>query len=446
MPEKLTTEEFIRRAKEVHGDKYDYSISDCKGRSKNLNILCKVHGVFEQTAHNHLIGMGCKKCFIDRHTLTTEEFTKRAKEVHGDTYDYDCVDYKKAKIKVKIKCPLHGYFWQTLDKHINRKHGCPKCSDEKAGSSQKSNRDEIIKRAIEIHGNTYNYDNLVYKNIDTPVNIICKIHGSFLQTPYHHISKASGCPICANILRGTNQTLSTKEFIFKANKIHNNKYDYSNVDYKRSTDKVCILCPIHGEFLQIAGQHLSGRGCPKCKTDKTRLIHLSNTKEFVGRAKKVHKNKYNYSKVEYKNSQLKVIIICPTHGEFLQTPNAHLRGSGCSKCFRSAGEDKIEDWLKKHKIKFKPQKMFNTCKSKRKLRFDFYIASKRMLIEFDGGQHFKPIEWFGGVIAFKRLKQRDRIKTKWAKRNNYKLIHISHKKVDEIGDILGKLFKVNKTL
>jgi len=129
--------------------------------------------------------------------------------------------------------------------------------------------------------------------------------------------------------------LTKENFIQKAKNIHNNKYDYSKVEYINNHTKVCIICPEHGEFWQTPGSHLSGCGCKKCYNKIQSKSKLSSLNKFIEKAKKVHGDKYNYSKVEYIDSQTKVCIICPEHGEFWQTPNNHLRGQGCIKCFNN---------------------------------------------------------------------------------------------------------------
>lgn len=120
---------------------------------------------------------------------------------------------------------------------------------------------------------------------------------------------------------------NTNSFIEKANQVHNNRYTYNNTQYTNSRNKVVITCPIHGDFEQIAAEHIRGKGCPYCGGTKK-----SNTKEFIEKAKNVHGDKYNYDKVVYKNNYTKVVIICPIHGEFEQTPNNHLNGQDCPLC------------------------------------------------------------------------------------------------------------------
>ena len=121
--------------------------------------------------------------------------------------------------------------------------------------------------------------------------------------------------------------ITTEDFIERANKIHNNNYDYSLVDYKNNKTKVKIKCNIHGIFEQLPSGHLMGKGCFNCNSPK-RL----NNKSFIEKAKKVHGNKYDYSLVEYITGQKKVKIICKKHGLFEQLPYSHYNGSGCKKC------------------------------------------------------------------------------------------------------------------
>lgn len=145
-----------------------------------------------------------------------------------------------------------------------------------------------------------------------------------------------------------------EEFIIKSKKIHGNKYDYSKVDYVNNTMKVCMICPEHGEFYQTPKDNLNGCGCPKCALNKRRDKRRKNVNDFITEAKKVHGDKYDYSKVEYMNANTNIIIICPIHDEFKQTAHNHLRGQGCPKCSNSKkGEyqkSNTEDFIKKSKL------------------------------------------------------------------------------------------------
>jgi len=277
--------------------------------------------------------------------LTTEEFIQKAKQTHGDKYDYSLVNYKGNKNKVKIICPEHGDFSQRADHHVNGAN-CKMCS----------------------------YTKLIANN-----------------------------------------------FIEKAKAIHGDKYDYSLVDYINNITKIKIICQKHGVFEQYPCNHLQGKGCISCSgTSKL-------TKEiFVRRAKQTHGDKYDYSLVKYKNNYTKVKIICQKHGVFEQQPIHHLNGNNCPICNESKGELRIARILDENNIKYKRQYRLDDCKNIKPLPFDFYILDKNVLIEFDGEQHYKPVNFFGGVEGFKQRQKNDDIKTKYCKDNNIKLIRIKH--------------------
>ena len=192
---------------------------------------------------------------------TTEQFIEEARKVHGDKYDYSNSVYEGKDIKLKIICRKHGEFWQTPANHIRGKQGCPKCKYEKLSFNQRSNKEEFIKKANKLHKGKYKYIG-EYINNRTSTTIVCPIHGEFLQTPHVHLS-GHGCPKCANNIRHT-----TESFIAKATEIHNGKYLYTNTEYENAHSKVKIICPIHGEFEQVAYYHLQGAGCPKCNESK----------------------------------------------------------------------------------------------------------------------------------------------------------------------------------
>jgi len=168
-----------------------------------------------------------------------------------------------------------------------------------------------------------------YINHNKNITIICPIHGEFKQKPFIHISR-HGCKKCGN------NSILEPQFIINANKVHNNKYQYK--DFLSLTQKCTIICPIHGEFKQIAGKHLSGQGCKKCGSQKY------FKKDFVKISNKVHNNNYNYSKINYIDSRHNVDIICPIHGIFSQEPREHLQGAGCPKCVSTISKIS-QQWL-----------------------------------------------------------------------------------------------------
>ena len=287
--------------------------------------------------------------------------------------------------------------------------------------------EQFIKEAKEIHGDKYDYSLVDYKNDRSKIKIICPVHGVFEQIPNSHL-RGGGCLKCK-----TDNMFSNKEdFIKKAKEFYGEKYDYSLVEYIDSKTKIKIICPAHGEFETTPNRILSRHGCPECSKEK-KLEENKNS--FFQVSKKIHDDKYNYSKVNYVNNYTKIEIICPVHGSFWQEPGEHKRGRGCPKCNESSGEKKIEIFLKENNINYETQKRFKELKG---LSYDFYISSKNILIEFNGEQHYKPIEYFGGEKTFKKQVNNDNKKKKFAKLKGIKLLSISFKEFSKIEKILRK--------
>ncbi len=198
MGKKLTTEEFIAKAKLVHGNNYSYSKVAYINNSTNITITCFIHGDFEQMPNKHMLGRGCYACgkTSSRNTRSsnTSEFIIKSKEIHNNKYNYNKVNYTCSKTKVTITCPVHGDFEQTPNSHLNN-GGCDKCGRIKSNEAKKITQEEFINRSISIHKNTYGYSKVAYINNTTKVNIVCNIHGDFEQRPADHL-KGHGCPSC----------------------------------------------------------------------------------------------------------------------------------------------------------------------------------------------------------------------------------------------------------
>ena len=197
----MNTQLFIEKAKEMHGDKYDYSKVEYINAKTNVIIICKEHGECMQTPNNHLTGYGCKKCgrvnTSNKQRGNTEEFIRKAIEIHGNLFDYSKVEYgENINTKVIIICNIHGEFQQSPLNHLQG-NGCRTCGIITTAYKQRGNTKEFIERAIEKHGYKYDYSKCNYISIDDKLTIICKKHGEFNQVAYSHII-GQGCPICVN--------------------------------------------------------------------------------------------------------------------------------------------------------------------------------------------------------------------------------------------------------
>lgn len=188
---------FISRSEIKHHHKYDYSRVEYKGVDIPVTIICPEHGEFKQTPYNHLLGHGCPSCGGTK-KITTEEFIKRAREIHGDKYDYSKTEYINNTTKICIICPKHGEFWQTPNKHLSG-HGCHKCGRKIVAEKQLLTNEQFINQAKLIHGDKYDYSKVVYTGYEEYVTIICPEHGEFKQTPDSHLH-SGGCPKCGSTL------------------------------------------------------------------------------------------------------------------------------------------------------------------------------------------------------------------------------------------------------
>lgn len=211
-------------------------------------------------------------------------------------------------------------------------------------------------------------------------------------------------------------------FIEDANKVHDNIYDYSKIEYINNKTEVCIICKEHGEFWQRPDRHLQGQGCPICRYIKSASSNRKEVEEFINSAVDVHGDKYDYSKVKYINNKTKVCIICPKHGEFWQSPTHHInRHQGCPICDESHLERDIRLFLIKENENFIQEYKTEWLGLQ---TLDFYLPKYNVAIECQGKQHFGLGGWISN--EFKVIKERDERKRKLCNENGIKLLYYSN--------------------
>lgn len=372
------------------------------------------------------------------------EFVLRANEIHGNRFKYFEDSYRNTNSSVLIECSLHGQFHMRASSHLNGQ-SCRKCSIASRLSRSLQNRSlDFIKKSKNLHGDgTYSYSDIEYVNNRIPVKIYCTKHGGyFKQAPQDHVA-GHGCSVCAG-----NSRSNTINFINKAIVIHGDAYTYDKVEYVSSNKKVTVTCTLHGDWKVKPNDILNGYGCPKCWIDAHSKSLKYDNEIFITKAKKIHSDSYDYSEVQYIDSRTKVKIKCNKHSRiFNQTPANHLRGVGCPMCCESKGEREIAQWLMKNKIKFESQYKFQDCRSKYPLPFDFVIFGDNVVkcIEFQGGQHYHPVNRFGGIKSFESLIVRDAIKRQYCEYARMKLLIV---KYDEIGrlDAILRDFLVDRRI
>lgn len=340
-----------------------------------------------------------------------EKFIEKAKKKHGDTIDFSKVEYVNSTTKVCLICRKkdkygveHGEYWQ-VPASCTRGIPCPKCGNEKRGprKEDRMTTEKYILEERKVHGYKYDLSKAVYVDADAKMCFICPEHGEFWQLPYGHLS-GQGCPKCSG------KNFTQDEIIEEFRKVHGTKYDYSKVEFKGFREKVCIICPEHGEFYQTIAHHLRRKqGCPECSGLKRHTLD-----EFIEKSNKIHGNKYDYSKVEYSNNKTNVCIICPEHGEFWQSPFNHFHGHGCPKCVNTVSKPENDLGL------FIEGNLGMTVdKSRRDIippyELDMYIQDKKIAIEFDG------LYWHNEKNVDNNY---HRNKTRLCQENGVRLIHI----------------------
>lgn len=478
MPKKLTQEQFLEKVKLVHGDTYICN-DTYDGNTKKVEVICKVHGVFKISPLHLMTGHGCAKCAGKNKTHS--EFLNEIKDNHPNL---DIIgEYEKATSKIEVNCKIHNFKFLTTPTNLKNGIGCKKCSNtyrrttedfklemkEKWGKrfevlgefvnsstnikvccdkgheiesnplellksgccykcSNKGRRalkttEQFIKEAKEIHGDLYEYDEVNYKSALKKVNIRCKIHGIFEQTPSKHINGKAGCPKC----QGLNK--STEEFIEQSIRIHGEKYTYDKTEYIHSKKKVIVTCKIHGDFKIRPNSLLRGQGCSKC-ADNEKLT----TELFIEKSKKLHGDLYDYSQSVYVDKDTKVAIICKKHGVFFQKVADHLSHCGCQTCNKSSGERAVAKILTDYGVSFKEQVWFNDCRNIYPYRFDFGIYennSLKCIIEFNGEQHYRVVYYrFADkeecIKKHNDVVASDRVKRDYCKDKNIPLLDIKY--------------------
>jgi very-short-patch-repair endonuclease len=468
-----TTDEFIEEAKSIWGDRYDYSLVEYNGALKKVKII--YDGIiFEQEAVSHLQGLS------PEFKMNLDYFIKKSKEKWGDKYDYSLVEYKNSKEKIKIIYDGKIYE-QTPSNHLMY-------APEK---NKKTTTKDFIEKAINKWGDKYDYSLVEYLNNTKKIKIICPLHGEFEQSPMSHLQAKYGCGKCVPVTKKTPK-YTTIEFIEEAKSIWGDKYDYSLVEYINIRKKIKVIYDdivyeqtpgahlkypperfLNHEIFMVKAKRKWGdkydyslvefistkipikiiyNGVTYEQLPSNHLIYAPELRnhltleDFIEKSNDIHNNKYDYSRSVYLSDKTKVTVICPLHGEFDQKPSLHMRGAGCPKCNDSLGEREISKYLDNRAVEYLREYKFDDCKNIYPLRFDFYIPDYRMVIEFDGIQHYEPISFFGGIKALEKLKINDTIKNNYCEENYINLIRIRYDEVDRIEKILKPYIDHYKSL
>ena len=407
-----TTEQFIKEACLVHGNKYDYSKVEYINQGTEVCIICPIHGEFWQQPKTHLRGHGCFECAKDALHKSRNKSIKK---------NYS----RRESIKKEGFKPNKEY------KNVNIK-----------------TNDEFINYATKLHKGKYDYSETDFKNFKDKVKIICHEkdkdgveHGLFEQVASEHLI-GHGCPKCARKLASYKQSFHFDDFVKFAKEKYGEKFLYDKSNFVNLKTKMKIKCPEHGEFWQSPLQHLKACGCVQCVSENKRQRFAHTKEDFIEKAKAVHHDKYNYDEVEYINNSTKVKIKCPKHDIFLCTPANHLKGRGCPIC-------KAESFVYEDRLYRLITNIVDECDIIRQYKsewlknnksIDFFLPKYNIAIEHQGSQHFMPVKYLGGLKKHLRCKELDYEKFQECENNNVKLFYFSYEKNTVPEEYLDKVY------
>lgn len=379
----ITRDEIIKRAQEIHGDRYDYSATtDIQNGSEKIKYRCKIHNIFHtQTLYNHLQGKGCPECAkLERkkgRLLTKEEFIKKSKKRHNDLekYDFNKTDfsYRDEKGNIILFCREHGEF-SIRPNHFFEGIGCQKCAGRKKD-------DEVVVNKLKVLHPKLDFSETKYSERDKEgrLKVVCQEHGT-KYISYWNLINGEGCYECSLQKAGEKRRLTNEEIIKRAKDMYGeNTYIYNNLDTNKrgKNNTVIITCPKHGDF----------------------SVNLYN---FI------------YGK------------------------------SSCPKCHLHKMELKLSLFLERNNIKYERQKTFDWLKYKENMYLDFYLPDYKIAIECQGIQHFLPIEKWGGDDALKVIKERDLKKKTLCESHNVKMLYFMENKFKQNKDDFSSLKEILK--
>jgi hypothetical protein len=282
---------FLQRITETFGDSIslesDFQYID---RNQKTSALCKTHGSFDTVTGYLLEKTGCGECVKEKYrNVRKEKFLRKARNKYDTKYEYDIESFFNHKTKIKINCPIHGWFEQTPDKHLSpNAFGCTQCGRKcstkpkiKKKPRVRITKNVFLEKAKKKFKNVFSYNILHFNDqVDSSVEVICPEHGSSLQIARNHLTSKTGCGECSKefVSRKFRKPWTTLKSELES--IHKDRDynfpDYNNLYYKNCDSKIDVKCPEHGLYTKSAEKHLT-QICPKCS-----LVEKNRSGSYCG--------------------------------------------------------------------------------------------------------------------------------------------------------------------
>ena len=362
---------------------------------------------------------------------THDEYVSELKNINP--YIEVVEQYINSSTKIKHKCLKDGYEWYVAPSTILAGHGCPMCN-----GGIKMTHEQYVKRLQII--NPYIFVVEKYINNNTKIKHKCLKDGYEWYATPANILKGKGCPVCGGTIHKTHEQYVKQLRLKNPNIIVIDKYINNSTKIKHK-------CLLHNYEWETSPKNvLNGQGCPMCKGEKLKNAFKMDNNEYINRLYAIDKNVVVLD--EYINARTPIKHKCLIDGfEWYAAPDNLLHGHGCPQCNtcnKSKGEKLISEWLSDNNILYKQQKTFDDCKDKQALPFDFYISNYNIAIEYNGKQHYEPVDYFGGEEAFEYTVRHDIIKRDYCDKNNILLVSIPyyvdiHKELNKIYDMIKNM-------
>lgn len=421
---KKTHEEYVAELAEKNPD--IEVIGRYVNAKTNIEHHCLIHDVYwDARPDNILHGRGCPECANEKRaksqTMSRDEYINRLADKNPTVELVG--EYINARTKTLHHCLIHDVYWDTTpDRALNKMSGCPECAKEKSYIARAKTRDEYIR---ELNDKNPNLE-LVgeYKGCKVPTCHRCKIHNVLFDTMPSTALRGCGCNLCMRDKLRECHLRSEEDYIKElADKNPLVKLIGKYIDSLTPTEHICLRHNV--VWKPTPARVLGGGGCIQCSSEKI-SEHLKKSKdEYIQELAEANPDVILVG--EYNGSKIPTEHYCKEHDEsFFISPASALKGCGCTHCRGSKGEKYIAKWLSEHSIEYVSQKSFEECRDKNPLPFDFYLPDYNCCIEYDGKQHYEPVEYFGGEEYLAYTQMHDAVKNQYCADNNIKLLRIPY--------------------
>lgn len=397
-------------------------IEKYKGANIKITHFCMLHKIhWDITPINALNGNGCEQCRKDKfariRTKTHQQHLLELKKITSTIIPLE--QYIDAKTPILYKCLTHNIEWSTIPHNVIKGCGCKECGKEKIRNKLSKSHKEYLEELNTLNSNLTVLEE--YKGASIPILHKCVVDGYEWKARPANILYGKGCPKCAGHLKRTHNEYI--EFLQESNPAIRVLEEYVN-----ARTPIKHECTVDGYIWTTPPQVLlMGCGCPKCGHKRIGLSLRKSHSEYINEVKLINSNIEVVD--DYVMATYPILHKCLIDGyKWKAHPINILRGSGCPKCNTSKGEKRIEKWLTSHSFNYEVQKRFKDCRDVKTLPFDFYLPDEYIAIEYDGEQHYRAIDYFGGEERLEYVQKHDTIKTKYCEDNGIKLLRIPYYK------------------